>query len=101
MKSIAAVAISESPHFTISQIVAAGISTASVLLLLGSTGLMSFFYRFIRPLPLPSPPPPPTVPNKPILTQLCELYYKEERERERESNIPVLCISNTVPSVEC
>ncbi|CAL5327707.1 unnamed protein product [Camellia sinensis] len=51
MKSIAAVAISESPHLTIPQIAAAGISTASVLLLLGATGLMSFFYRFI-PLPV-------------------------------------------------
>ncbi|KAL6972828.1 CCR4-NOT core ubiquitin-protein ligase subunit mot2 [Sarracenia purpurea var. burkii] len=51
MKSIAAVAISESPHLTVPQIMAAGISTASVLLLLGATGLMSFFYRFI-PLPV-------------------------------------------------
>lgn len=52
MKSIAAVAISESStHLTIPQIMAAGISTASVLFLLGATGLMSFFYRFI-PLPV-------------------------------------------------
>ncbi|XP_043726036.1 molybdate transporter 2-like [Telopea speciosissima] len=52
MKSIAAVAISESQtHLTVPQIMAAGISTASVLLLLGATGLMSFFYRFI-PLPV-------------------------------------------------
>lgn len=52
MKSIAAVAISESDrHLTVPQIMAAGISTASVLLLLGATGLMSFFYRFI-PLPV-------------------------------------------------
>ncbi|OVA06541.1 sulfate transporter [Macleaya cordata] len=52
MKSIAAVAISESQtHLTIPQIMAAGISTASVLFILGATGLMSFFYRFI-PLPV-------------------------------------------------
>ncbi|KAJ6820449.1 sulfate transporter [Iris pallida] len=51
MKSIAAVAISESDRLTIPQIMAAGISTASVLFLLGATGLMSFFYRFI-PLPV-------------------------------------------------
>ncbi|KAF8393286.1 hypothetical protein HHK36_021527 [Tetracentron sinense] len=52
MKSIAAVAISESQtHLTIPQIMAAGISTASVLLFLGATGLMSFFYRVI-PLPV-------------------------------------------------
>ncbi|XP_047337274.1 molybdate transporter 2 [Impatiens glandulifera] len=51
MKSIAAVAISESPHLTVSQIAAAGISTASVLLFLGATGLMSVFYRII-PLPV-------------------------------------------------
>ncbi|KAJ4954068.1 hypothetical protein NE237_030900 [Protea cynaroides] len=52
MKSIAAVAISESQtHLTVPQIMAAGISTASVLFILGATGLMSFFYRFI-PLPV-------------------------------------------------
>lgn len=51
MKSIAAVAISESPPLTLPQIAAAGISTASVLLFLGATGLMSFLYRFI-PLPV-------------------------------------------------
>ncbi|KVI05978.1 molybdate transporter 2 [Cynara cardunculus var. scolymus] len=51
MKSIAAVAISESPLLTLSQIAAAGICTASVLLFLGATGLMSFLYRFI-PLPV-------------------------------------------------
>ncbi|KAI3880664.1 hypothetical protein MKX03_008075 [Papaver bracteatum] len=52
MKSIAAVAISESQtHLTIPQIMAAGISTASVLLILGATGLMSVFYKFI-PLPV-------------------------------------------------
>ncbi|XP_062008270.1 molybdate transporter 2 [Rosa rugosa] len=51
MKSIAAVAISESPHLTLPQIAAAGLSTAAVLLLLGATGLMSFLYRFI-PLPV-------------------------------------------------
>ncbi|KAI3766694.1 hypothetical protein L2E82_16763 [Cichorium intybus] len=51
MKSIAAVAISEAPLLTLSQIAAAGICTASVLLFLGATGLMSFLYRFI-PLPV-------------------------------------------------
>ncbi|KAF8011698.1 hypothetical protein BT93_J2085 [Corymbia citriodora subsp. variegata] len=51
MKSIAAVAVSESPHLSPSQIAAAGLSTAAVLLLLGVTGLMSFFYRYI-PLPV-------------------------------------------------
>lgn len=51
MKSIAAVAISESPHLTLPQIAAAGISTASVLLFLGATGLMSFLYRYL-PLPV-------------------------------------------------
>ncbi|PKI43470.1 hypothetical protein CRG98_036227 [Punica granatum] len=47
MKSIAAVAVSESPHLSVSQIAAAGLSTAAVLLVLGATGLMSFFYRYI------------------------------------------------------
>ncbi|KAK9054683.1 hypothetical protein SSX86_025762 [Deinandra increscens subsp. villosa] len=51
MKSIASVAISEPPLLTLSQIAAAGIGTASVLLFLGATGLMSFLYRFI-PLPV-------------------------------------------------
>ncbi|VFQ66261.1 unnamed protein product [Cuscuta campestris] len=51
MKSIAAVAVSESPHLTLAQIAAAGLSTAAVLLVLGATGLMSFIYRFI-PLPV-------------------------------------------------
>ncbi|CAA7403108.1 unnamed protein product [Spirodela intermedia] len=52
MKSIAAVAISESAtRLTVPQIMAAGISTASILFVLGVTGLMSFFYRFI-PLPV-------------------------------------------------
>ncbi|PIA65394.1 hypothetical protein AQUCO_00100699v1 [Aquilegia coerulea] len=52
MKSIAAVAISESQtHLTIPQIMAAGISTASVLLILGITGLMSVIYKYI-PLPV-------------------------------------------------
>lgn len=51
MKSIAAVAVAESPHLSVPQIAAAGISTAAVLLLLGSTGLMSFLYRFL-PLPV-------------------------------------------------
>eukprot|EP00262_Sarcandra_glabra_P021040 TRINITY_DN8641_c0_g1_i1.p1 TRINITY_DN8641_c0_g1~~TRINITY_DN8641_c0_g1_i1.p1 ORF type:complete len:487 (+),score=24.06 TRINITY_DN8641_c0_g1_i1:264-1724(+) len=52
MKSIAAVAIAESQtHLTVPQIMAAGISTATVLFVLGCTGLMSFLYRFI-PLPV-------------------------------------------------
>ncbi|KAJ0680195.1 putative molybdate transporter [Helianthus annuus] len=51
MKSIASVAISETPLLTLSQIAAAGIGTASVLLFLGATGLMSFLYKFI-PLPV-------------------------------------------------
>ncbi|GFP99685.1 molybdate transporter 2 [Phtheirospermum japonicum] len=51
MKSIAAVAVSETPHLTVSQIAAAGISTAAVLLFLGVTGLMSFLYRYL-PLPV-------------------------------------------------
>ncbi|KAK6914950.1 Molybdate transporter 1/2 [Dillenia turbinata] len=52
MKSIAAVATAESSsHLTIPQISAAGICTAGVLLVLGATGLMSFFYKFI-PLPV-------------------------------------------------
>lgn len=51
MKSIAAVAISESPPLTIPQIAAAGLSVAAVLLLLGCTGLMSFLYRYL-PLPV-------------------------------------------------
>ncbi|KAJ4833718.1 CCR4-NOT core ubiquitin-protein ligase subunit mot2 [Turnera subulata] len=51
MKSIAAVAVSELPHLTTAQIATAGASTAATLLVLGATGLMSFFYRFI-PLPV-------------------------------------------------
>ncbi|KMZ65727.1 putative Sulfate transporter [Zostera marina] len=52
MKSIAAVAISESTaHLTIPQIMAAGISTAVVLLVLGVTGIMSWLYKYI-PLPV-------------------------------------------------
>lgn len=51
MKSIAAVAISPSSHLSISQIMAAGLCTASILLILGGTGLMSLFYRFL-PLPV-------------------------------------------------
>ncbi|PKA64693.1 Molybdate transporter 2 [Apostasia shenzhenica] len=46
MKSIAAVAISASP-LTIPQIMAAGLSTAGTLLILGATGLMSLFYRLL------------------------------------------------------
>ncbi|XP_004506882.2 molybdate transporter 2 [Cicer arietinum] len=51
MKSIAAVAISESPPLTIAQISAAGLSVSAVLLFLGTTGLMSFLYRYL-PLPV-------------------------------------------------
>ncbi|EPS62634.1 hypothetical protein M569_12156, partial [Genlisea aurea] len=51
MKSIAAVAVTETPHLTVEQIAAAGISTAAVLLLIGATGLMSLLYR-ILPLPV-------------------------------------------------
>ncbi|KAF3954024.1 hypothetical protein CMV_020582 [Castanea mollissima] len=53
MKSIAAVAVAESSsgHLTVPQIAAAGLSTSIVLLFLGSTGLMSFLYRFL-PLPV-------------------------------------------------
>ncbi|KAK2432515.1 molybdate transporter [Trifolium repens] len=51
MKSIAAVAISESPPLTIPQISAAGLSVAAVLLFLGTTGLMSVLYRYL-PLPV-------------------------------------------------
>ncbi|KAK8618900.1 hypothetical protein V6N13_132877 [Hibiscus sabdariffa] len=51
MKSIAAVAVSETPHLTTSQIATAGASTAIVLLLLGVTGLMSTLYRLL-PLPV-------------------------------------------------
>ncbi|PNX96257.1 molybdate transporter 1-like protein [Trifolium pratense] len=51
MKSIAAVAISESPPLTIAQISAAGLSVAAVLLFLGTTGLMSVLYRYL-PLPV-------------------------------------------------
>ncbi|XP_002517550.2 molybdate transporter 2 [Ricinus communis] len=51
MKSIAAVAVSELPHLTTAQIATAGATTAATLLILGATGLMSFFYKFI-PLPV-------------------------------------------------
>ncbi|XP_058074613.1 molybdate transporter 2 [Magnolia sinica] len=52
MKSIAAVAISESQaHLTVPQIMAAGICTASILFILGATRLMSFLYKYI-PLPV-------------------------------------------------
>ncbi|CAL0325969.1 unnamed protein product [Lupinus luteus] len=51
MKSIAAVAISESPPLTIPQISAAGLAVAAVLLVLGCTGLMSFLYKYL-PLPV-------------------------------------------------
>ncbi|GFZ18619.1 sulfate transmembrane transporter [Actinidia rufa] len=44
-------AVSETTHLSNSQIAATGISTAAILLLLGTTGLMSIFYRVI-PLPV-------------------------------------------------
>lgn len=51
MKSIAAVAISEGDPLTVPQIMAAGLSTAMVLVFLGVTGLMSMANRLI-PLPV-------------------------------------------------
>lgn len=51
MKSIAAVAVSETPHLTPSQIATAGASTAATLFVLGATGLMSTLYRYL-PLPV-------------------------------------------------
>lgn len=51
MKSIASVAISPSSHLSIPQIMAAGLCTASALLILGATGLMSLIYRLL-PLPV-------------------------------------------------
>lgn len=50
MKSIAAVAIS-SPEFGVPEIMAAGICTGAVLLVLGVTGLMTVVYKWI-PLPI-------------------------------------------------
>ncbi|CAI9094394.1 OLC1v1030120C1 [Oldenlandia corymbosa var. corymbosa] len=46
MKSIAAVAISD-VDFNIPEVMAAGICTAAILLLLGATGMMQLVYRFI------------------------------------------------------
>ncbi|CAK7353446.1 unnamed protein product [Dovyalis caffra] len=47
MKSIAAVAISNSAEFGVPEIMAAGICTAGILLLLGVTGLMQLVYKLI------------------------------------------------------
>ncbi|KAG4194344.1 hypothetical protein ERO13_A06G048500v2 [Gossypium hirsutum] len=47
MKSIAAVAISDSSDFNIPEIMAAGICTGAILLVLGVTGLMQMVYKFI------------------------------------------------------
>ncbi|KAA3476809.1 molybdate transporter 1-like [Gossypium australe] len=47
MKSIAAVAISDSSGFNIPEIMAAGICTGAILLVLGVTGLMQMVYKFI------------------------------------------------------
>jgi MFS superfamily sulfate permease-like transporter len=51
MKSIAAVAITEGNPLTVPQIMAAGISTASLVLFLGATGLMGVVQRYV-PLPV-------------------------------------------------
>ncbi|XP_077209840.1 molybdate transporter 1-like [Tasmannia lanceolata] len=51
MKAISAVAISNGQDFGIPEIMASGILTAGILLLLGITGLMEFVYRII-PLPV-------------------------------------------------
>ncbi|KAJ6732417.1 hypothetical protein OIU79_003518 [Salix purpurea] len=47
MKSIAAVAISNSAEFGVPEIMAAGICTGGILLLLGVTGLMQLVYKLI------------------------------------------------------
>ncbi|XP_012441523.2 molybdate transporter 1 [Gossypium raimondii] len=47
MKSIAAVAISDGPDFNIPEIMAAGICTGAILLVLGATGLMQLVYKLI------------------------------------------------------
>ncbi|KAJ0030963.1 hypothetical protein Pint_12759 [Pistacia integerrima] len=51
MKSIAAVAISNGSDFSIPEIMAAGICTGGILLVLGVTGLMQLAYKVI-PLPV-------------------------------------------------
>lgn len=51
MKSIAAVAISQGDPLSVPQIMAAGITTAAVLLFLGITRLMGFVHRYM-PLPV-------------------------------------------------
>ena len=51
MKSIAAVAISQTDPLSLSQIAAAGLSTAGLMFFLGITGLMGFVQR-ILPMPL-------------------------------------------------
>ncbi|XVE98506.1 hypothetical protein REPUB_Repub03eG0112400 [Reevesia pubescens] len=47
MKSIAAVAISSGSDFNIPEIMAAGICTGAILLILGATGLMQLVYKLI------------------------------------------------------
>ncbi|XP_052887115.1 molybdate transporter 1-like isoform X2 [Gossypium arboreum] len=47
MKSIAAVAISDGLDFNIPEIMAAGICTGAILLVLGATGLMQLVYKLI------------------------------------------------------
>jgi hypothetical protein len=51
MKSIAAVAISQSDPLSLAEIAAAGISTAGLMIFLGVTGLMGFVQR-VLPMPL-------------------------------------------------
>ncbi|KAH7447136.1 hypothetical protein KP509_01G092900 [Ceratopteris richardii] len=51
MKSIAAVAISQSDPFSLTEIAAAGLCTAAVLFVLGITGLMDYIQR-ILPMPV-------------------------------------------------
>ena len=51
MKSIAAVAISQTDPLSLSEIAAAGLSTAGLMFFLGITGLMGFVQR-ILPMPL-------------------------------------------------
>ncbi|KAI5073374.1 hypothetical protein GOP47_0011387 [Adiantum capillus-veneris] len=51
MKSIAAVAISESNPLSLTQIAAAGLCTAGILFILGITGLMAYVQR-ILPMPV-------------------------------------------------
>ncbi|KAH1131688.1 hypothetical protein J1N35_003066 [Gossypium stocksii] len=47
MKSIAAVAITDGPDFNIPEVMASGICTGAILLVLGATGLMQLVYKLI------------------------------------------------------